>query len=198
MSIALLLNFHLYLCTNLCTSCEGGARSLSVFDNQVGSGSVSPLIVTGGKDGDVGLHDFRYIVTGKAKRHKRSDSIGQSSPTSLNHDKDHNVDGMLWYIPKAHSGKESLSAFVVMFYCLSNNLHNFMILGSVTKIATIPNTSLFLTGSTDGDVKLWDVASSKLIHHWSKIHEKHTFLQSGSRGFGGVVRVNVSVACMSK
>ncbi|PNY04245.1 hypothetical protein L195_g000661 [Trifolium pratense] len=146
---------------------EGGARSLSVFDNQVGSGSVSPLIVTGGKDGDVGLHDFRYIVTGKAKRHKRSDSRGPSSPTSLNYDKDHNVDGMLWYIPKAHSG-------------------------SVTKIATIPNTSLFLTGSTDGDVKLWDVESSKLIHHWPKIHEKHTFLQSGSRGFGGVVRAAVT------
>ena len=45
---------------------------MSVFDNHVGSGSVSPLIVTGGKGGDVGLHDFRYIVTGKAKRHKRA------------------------------------------------------------------------------------------------------------------------------
>jgi len=74
---------------------------------------------------------------------------------------------------------------------------NFMILASVTKIATIPNTSLFLTGSTDGDVKLWDAESSKLIHHWSKLHDKHTFLQSGSRGFGGVVRVNVFETCMS-
>lgn len=146
---------------------EGGARSLSVFDNQLGSGSVSPLIVTGGKGGDVGLHDFRYIATGKAKRHRRSDSIGHSSLTSLNYDKDHNVDGMLWYIPKAHSA-------------------------SVTKIATIPNTSLFLTGSTDGDVKLWDAESSKLLHHWSKLHDKHTFLQSGSRGFGGVVRAAVT------
>lgn len=146
---------------------EGGARSLSVFDNHLGSGSVSPLIVTGGKGGDVGLHDFRYIATGKAKRNKRSDSIGKSSLTSLSYDKDHNVDGMLWYIPKAHSG-------------------------SVTKIATIPNTSLFLTGSTDGDVKLWDAESTKLIHHWSKIHEKHTFLQSGSRGFGGVFRAAVT------
>lgn len=146
---------------------EGGARSLSVFDNQLGSGSVSPLIVTGGKGGDVGLHDFRYIATGKAKRPRRSDSIGHSSLTSLNYDKDHNVDGMLWYIPKAHSA-------------------------SVTKIATIPNTSLFLTGSTDGDVKLWDAESSKLLHHWSKLHDKHTFLQSGSRGFGGVVRAAVT------
>ncbi|KAJ1378686.1 WD40/YVTN repeat-like-containing domain superfamily [Sesbania bispinosa] len=146
---------------------EGGARSLSVFDNHFGSGSVSPLIVTGGKGGDVGVHDFRYIATGKAKRHRRADSIGQSSITSLTSDKDPNVDGILWYIPKAHSG-------------------------SVTKIVTIPNTSLFLTGSTDGDVKLWDAQSSKLIHHWSKIHEKHTFLQSSARGFGGVVRAGVT------
>lgn len=146
---------------------EGGAHTVSVFDNHVGSGSVSPLIVTGGKGGDVGLHDFRYIATGKAKRHKRADNIGQGSVSSLTCDKDPNVDGMLWYIPKAHSG-------------------------SVTKVVTIPNTSLFLTGSTDGDVKLWDAQSTKLIHHWSKIHEKHTFLQPSSRGFGGVVRAAVT------
>ncbi|KAK7292823.1 hypothetical protein RJT34_15677 [Clitoria ternatea] len=146
---------------------EGGARSVSVFDNHVGSGSVSPLIVTGGKGGDVGLHDFRYIATGKAKRHRRPNSIGQSSATSLTHDNDRNVDGMLWYIPKAHSG-------------------------SVTKVVTIPNTSLFLTGSVDGDVKLWDAQSTKLIHHWSKIHEKHTFLQPSTRRFGGVVRAAVT------
>lgn len=78
-----------------------------MFDNHFGSGSVSPLIVTGGKGGDVGVHDFRYIATGKAKRHRRADSGGQSSITSLNYEKDQNIDGMLWYIPKAHSGKES-------------------------------------------------------------------------------------------
>ncbi|TKY64098.1 DmX protein 2 [Spatholobus suberectus] len=146
---------------------EGGAHTVSVFDNHVGSGSVSPLIVTGGKGGDVGIHDFRYIATGKAKRHRRADNIGQSSTSSLTRDKDQNVDGMLWYIPKAHSG-------------------------SVTKVVTIPNTSLFLTGSTDGDVKLWDAQRTKLIHHWSKIHEKHTFLQPSSRGFSGVVRAAVT------
>ncbi|XP_057454842.1 uncharacterized protein LOC130746287 isoform X2 [Lotus japonicus] len=146
---------------------EGGARSISVFDNHFGSGSVSPLIVTGGKGGDVGVHDFRYIATGKAKRHRRADSGGQSSITSLNYEKDQNIDGMLWYIPKAHSG-------------------------SVTKIVAIPDTSLFLTGSTDGDVKLWDAQSTKLIHHWPKIHDKHTFLQSTSRGFGGIVRAAVT------
>nr|KYP54633.1 DmX-like protein 2 [Cajanus cajan] len=146
---------------------EGGANTVSVFDNHVGSGSVSPLIVTGGKGGDVGLHDFRYIATGKAKRHRHADNIGQSSISSSPRGKDQNVDGMLWYIPKAHSG-------------------------SVTKVVTIPNTSLFLTGSTDGDVKLWDAQSTKLVHHWSKIHEKHTFLQPNSRGFGGVVRAAVT------
>ncbi|KAI4355258.1 hypothetical protein L6164_004047 [Bauhinia variegata] len=148
---------------------EGGARSLSVFDNDVGSGSISPIIVTGGKGGDAGVHDFRYIATGKVKRHRRSNNGEQSSSPSLNSDKDRdrNVNGMLWHIPKAHSG-------------------------SVTKVATIPNTSLFLTGSKDGDVKLWDVKSTKLVHHWSKLHERHTFLQPSSRGFGGVVRAGVT------
>ncbi|KAK4268897.1 hypothetical protein QN277_022124 [Acacia crassicarpa] len=146
---------------------EGGARSLSVLDNDVGSGSISPLIVTGGKNGDVGIHDFRYIATGKAKRHKHVDAGEQSTPKSLNSDKDKNVNGMLWYIPKAHSD-------------------------SITKIAAIPNTSLFFTGSKDGDVKLWDVKSTQLVCQWSKLHEKHTFLQPSSRGFGGVVRAAVT------
>lgn len=80
----------------------------------MGSGSVSPLIVTGGKGGDVGLHDFRFIATGKAKRHRRADNIAQSSVSSLARDKDQNVEGMLWYIPKAHSGEQGLLALLVM------------------------------------------------------------------------------------
>ncbi|KAA8520765.1 hypothetical protein F0562_014963 [Nyssa sinensis] len=151
---------------------EGGARSISVFDNDIGSGSISPLIVTGGKGGDVGLHDFRYIATGRTKRHRHSDSGEQNisaSPMADMHNKigDQNSNGMLWYIPKAH-------------------------LGSVTKISTIPNTSFFLTGSKDGDVKLWDAKRAKLVCHWSKLHERHTFLQPSSRGFGGVVRAAVT------
>ncbi|KAB2056480.1 hypothetical protein ES319_A11G105200v1 [Gossypium barbadense] len=154
---------------------EGGARSIAVFDNDIGSGSVSPLIVTGGKNGDVGLHDFRYIATGKTKRHRHHDSVEISINTSSNADmktgaskqRDQNHGGMLWYIPKAH-------------------------LGSITKISTIPNTSLFLTGSKDGNVKLWDAKAAKLVHHWSKLHERHTFLQPSSRGFGGVVRAAVT------
>ncbi|PRQ58513.1 putative transcription factor WD40-like family [Rosa chinensis] len=155
---------------------EGGARSLSVFDNDIGSGSISPLIVTGGKGGDVGLHDFRYIATGRSKRHRHTDKGEQAVKTSSNIDHhpadgnrfgEQNQNGMLWYIPKAHSG-------------------------SVTKISTIPNTSLFLTGSKDGDVKLWDAKRAKLVYHWPKLHERHTFLQPSSRGFGGVVQAAVT------
>lgn len=139
---------------------EGGARSLSVFDNDIGTGSISPLIVTGGEGGDVALHDFRFIATGKTKRHRNSSQ--QDLKSSAMHDK-----GMLWYIPKAH-------------------------LGSVTKISTIPNTSLFLTGSKDGDVKLWDAKRSLLMFHWQKMHDRHTFLQPNSRSIGGVVRAAVT------
>lgn len=138
-----------------------------MFDNDIGSGSISPLIVTGGKGGDVGLHDFRYIATGKTRRQISAAMTAciQSEFSDKLGNQDHN--GMLWYIPKAHSG-------------------------SVTKISTIPNTSLFLTGSKDGDVKLWDAKRAMLLFHWSKLHERHTFLQPSSRGFGGVVRAAVT------
>lgn len=86
-------SFKLKYCSHV-----GGARSISVFDNDVGSGSISPLIVTGGKSGDVGLHDFRFIATGKTKRNKNSGQ--QDLKSSGTHDS-----GMLWYIPRAHLGK---------------------------------------------------------------------------------------------
>ncbi|KAJ0900466.1 putative transcription factor WD40-like family [Helianthus annuus] len=75
----------------------------------MGSSSVSPLIVTGGKGGDVGVHDFRYIATRIPKKHKNSDNDEQkfsASSTAGLHNKhrDQNGNGMLWYIPKAHSG----------------------------------------------------------------------------------------------
>lgn len=57
------------------------------------------MIVTGGKNGDVGLHDFRYIATGKMKKQRNGD--GRSST-----DGDQNKNGMLWYIPKAHLGEK--------------------------------------------------------------------------------------------
>ncbi|XP_047315657.1 uncharacterized protein LOC124919462 [Impatiens glandulifera] len=147
---------------------EGGARSLSVFDNDIGSGSVSPYIVTGGKYGDIGLHDFRYIATGKVKKQRHVSNGQEYNNTSLapemqSRTADQNRNGMLWYIPKAHSG-------------------------SITKISTIPNTSFFLTGSKDGDVKLWDARTARLVFQWPKMHDRHTFLQPGYRGFSGVVR----------
>lgn len=69
--------------------------------------------------------------------------------------------------------------------------------GSVTKISTIPHTSFFLTGSKDGDVKLWDAKNAKLVFHWPKLHERHTFLQPSSRGFGGVVQVTFLIRCVN-
>ncbi|KAK9074295.1 hypothetical protein SSX86_006892 [Deinandra increscens subsp. villosa] len=156
---------------------EGGARSICVFADEIGSGSVSPLIVTGGKGGDVGVHDFRYIATRRPKKHKISDNIENKFSTSSTaglHNKhgDQNRNGMLWYIPKAHSG-------------------------SVTRIAAIPNTSFFLTGSKDGDVKLWDAKREKLVYHWPKMHDRHTFIQPSSRGFGGVVRFETLQAAVT-
>ena len=134
----------------------GGARSVSAFDNDFGSGTISPLIVTGGKYGDIGLHDLRYVATGRSLKQRQ---YSASSSSSSN--------GMLWYVPKAH-------------------------LGGITTISAIPQTSLFLTGSNDGDVKLWDAKAAKLVHHWPKLHERRTYVQPSSRGHSGVVRVRKS------
>lgn len=149
---------------------EGGARSISVFDSDRGYGSISPLVVTGGKNGDIALHDCRFLSTGKSKHHRVTTEHGVEA--SSMHDIKSSTfggtdSGMVWHIPKAH-------------------------LGSVTKVTTIPNTSLFLTGSKDGDVKLWDAKNSQLVFHWTKMHERHTFFQPTSRGFGGVVRAAVT------
>uniref|UniRef100_A0A0E0JK06 RAVE complex protein Rav1 C-terminal domain-containing protein n=1 Tax=Oryza punctata TaxID=4537 RepID=A0A0E0JK06_ORYPU len=152
---------------------EGGVRSLSVFDRNIGCGSISPLIVTGGKSGDVTTHDLRFISTGKTKHHRSSNEHDVKASSTSMHDTKSGTSngvsnsGMIWHIPKAHTG-------------------------SVSSVSTIPNTSLFLTGSKDGDVKLWDAKSSQLVFHWQKLHERHTFFQPTSRGFGGVVRAAVT------
>lgn len=57
------------------------------------------MIVTGGKDGDVGLHDFRYIATGKLQKQ--------------------NKNGMLWYIPKAHLGAHPIPPNLDLHLALS-------------------------------------------------------------------------------
>lgn len=99
-----------------------------MFDNNLGSGSISPLIVTGGKAGDVGLHDFRYIATGRTKKNKHTDTrepnVNMSSAVDMqNKTGDQNRNGMLWYIPKAHAGAAIsiyflLSMVLQMFYYL--------------------------------------------------------------------------------
>ncbi|GJW20825.1 ATPase [Tanacetum coccineum] len=52
--------------------------------------------------------------------------------------------------------------------------------------------NFFLTGSKDGELKLWDAKNAKLVYHWPKLHDRHTFIQPSSRGFGGVVRADVT------
>lgn len=146
---------------------EGGARCLEMLDHDVGGGSISSLIVTCGKGGDIAVHDFRYIATGKTKRAKYvkkehgASHDGQSSRKQQ--DGELNVNGSVWYIPKAHSG-------------------------SISCVSAIPGTSLFFTGSKDGDVKLWDANKCELVNHWHKVHDRHMFLQHNARGFGAVVQ----------
>ncbi|KAI5078412.1 hypothetical protein GOP47_0006083 [Adiantum capillus-veneris] len=146
---------------------EGGARCLEMFDQHVGGGSISSLIVTCGKGGDVAVHDFRYIATGKTKRAKNLSrehgSFFNDQSSSKQQDGDLNVDGSVWYIAKAHSG-------------------------SITCVSAVPGTSLFFTGSKDGDVKLWDANKCELVIHWHRVHDKHMFLQHNARGFGAVVQ----------
>lgn len=77
-----------------------------MLDNDIGNGSISPIIVTGGKSGDVGLHDFRFIATGKTKHHKSSREQDLKS-----------TNGMIWYIPKAHQG-----TFLAFIKCSSSKL----------------------------------------------------------------------------
>lgn len=90
---------------------SGGVRSLSVFDRNIGCGSISPLIVTGGKSGDVTLHDFRFITTGKTKHHRSSNEHDVKASSTSMHDTKSGTSngvsnsGMIWHIPKAHTGK---------------------------------------------------------------------------------------------
>jgi WD40 repeat protein len=55
-------------------------------------------------------------------------------------------------------------------------------------VTAVPGTSLFFTGSKDGDVKLWDVSKATMLGQWHKVHDRHTFLQHNARGFGAFVQ----------
>eukprot|EP00250_Pteridium_aquilinum_P017322 c23571_g1_i1 orf=63-7415(+) len=146
---------------------EGGARCLEMFDHDVGGGSISSLIVTCGKGGDIAVHDFRYIATGKSKRTKyvkKEHAASHDDQSSRKQqDGELNVNGSVWYIAKAHSG-------------------------SISCVSAVPGTSLFFTGSKDGDVKLWDANKCELVNHWHRVHDKHMFLQHNARGFGATLQ----------
>jgi hypothetical protein len=60
-------------------------------------------------------------------------------------------------------------------------------------VTAVPGTSLFFTGSKDGDVKLWDVSKATMLGQWHKVHDRHTFLQHNARGFGAFVQVHYVV-----
>ncbi|KAH7280307.1 hypothetical protein KP509_37G060800 [Ceratopteris richardii] len=150
---------------------EGGARCLEMFDQDVGGGTFSPLIVTCGKSGDISVHDFRYIAKMKSKGTKNINKV-QGLPHDYHSsrrqsDGEHNVNGSVWHISKAHSA-------------------------SITCVSAVPGTSLFFTGSKDGDIKLWDVKKCELVNHWQRVHDKQMFLQHNARGFGAVLQAAVT------
>ncbi|CAI5536656.1 unnamed protein product, partial [Closterium sp. Naga37s-1] len=197
----------------------GGATSIAIVDNTIpaaaatgstggaaarggtgggngggGGGQLSAshsLIVTGGKAGDISVHDFRFIASGKSGRKGGGGGGGGSKDGSRNISNSNNSGGgggsgssgggagsgavgsgggggygdrALWHIPRAHSS-------------------------SVSAILSLPGTPLFLSAGKDGEVKLWDASRCQLLREWPRVHEKRTFLNA--RGFGAVMQVGV-------
>ena len=87
-------------------SIAGGGRCITSLDVAVGGGSTSPLIISGGKGGELAVHDFRFILSKRGKRLQSPESR-QRSPLSspLSGIGDVGKNGMLWSLPKAHSGE---------------------------------------------------------------------------------------------
>ena len=87
-------------------SIAGGGRCITSLDVAIGGGSTSPLIISGGKGGELAVHDFRFILSKRGKRLQSSESR-QRSPLSspLSGIGDVGKNGMLWSLPKAHSGE---------------------------------------------------------------------------------------------
>jgi WD40 repeat protein len=160
---------------------DGGARCLAVIDSAAGGGY--PLIVSGGRAGDVIVHDFRYVASGRGGHRATGNghSVADGSPggqarrppVGSNREGRGGVDlggstsdRTVWSIPRAHPG-------------------------GVHTIESVPGTSMFLTGGKDGEVKLWDAASSRLVRTWERAHDKRTFLNA--RGGGAVMQVAVTL-----
>lgn len=117
----------------IAVSMAGGTRCMCVVDMSKGGGqSISnSVIVTGGKAGDIAIHDFRYIASGgrrstlqgkgapgegdppaaskegaSPRGSRGSQGAAQGAPvTSLGPIRS---DRTLWYIPKAHAGEWGL------------------------------------------------------------------------------------------
>lgn len=77
----------------------GGARCIASLDVGIGGSSNSPWIVSGGKGGDITVHDFRYILSKKGRRPQSP--LSSSSKNSVD---ESGRNGMLWHVSKAHSG----------------------------------------------------------------------------------------------
>ncbi|GBG74814.1 hypothetical protein CBR_g19326 [Chara braunii] len=125
---------------------DGAARSVALIDVNGREGS-SFLIASGGRGGDLDVHDLRYMFSGAMKGSRMK-----------------GANGSLWHIPKAHTA-------------------------SITSLAAIPGTSLFLTGSKDGDVKLWDATNCRQLICWQRVCDRRTFINA--RGFGTVMKAAV-------
>uniref|UniRef100_A0A251V968 Putative WD40/YVTN repeat-like-containing domain-containing protein n=1 Tax=Helianthus annuus TaxID=4232 RepID=A0A251V968_HELAN len=119
------------------------------MSDEMGSSSVSPLIVTGGKGGDVGVHDLRYIATRNQKNTKILITMNKSS---------------------VHLQPQVciINTWIKMEMEYCGTYQKLTLVRNVTRISAIPNTSFFLTGSKDRDVKLWDAKRATLVYHWQK------------------------------
>ena len=55
---------------------------------------------------------------------------------------------------------------------------------SVKMISIDVERQVFATGSTDGDLKLWDLYGWDLKQEWADVHHKTTFMSQGGKTFG--------------
>ena len=49
------------------------------------------------------------------------------------------------------------------------------------------NESMFCTGSADGDIKVWDLASHRIVHTYQGEHTRHGLFKNMSQGVAQVL-----------
>eukprot|EP00850_Spirogloea_muscicola_P016498 SM000134S26941 [mRNA] locus=s134:258339:270283:+ [translate_table: standard] len=131
--------------SRIAVSChEGGAPSLTVMASS--QGASSSLIVSGGRAGDMCVHDLRALRSSKTHEGPKE------APASV------------WHVPKAHAG-------------------------AIAAVVAIPDTPIVVTGSKEGDLKLWDVSKQQLLQHVPDAHDKRMFLNA--RGLGALMQCGV-------